>query len=340
LKGQPPHHAQPARIVAIGGGTGLSVVLRGLKKYVALYRHDAGRYPISDLAAIVTVTDDGGSSGRLRREYRILPPGDIRNCLVALSDDEALLGQLFQYRFHLGRGLRGHSFGNLFLTALSHVTGDFAKAVRVSGEVLAIRGRIYPSTIQIISLEALMRDGRVVKGETKIARAHGRIRQLRLVPRRVKPLPEIIEAIEKATLILMGPGSLYTSVIPNLLVTGVAEAIARSQATRVYIPNLMTQPGETDGMTVSEHVQAIYRHTKRRLLDWVIINEHPISSGVADRYRLKGAEPVRADMEKLQKLGLRCAFDNLLEEHGVVRHDSARLAQLLIEEFVSRRPPR
>ncbi len=331
---------QPARIVAIGGGTGLSVVLRGLKKYVALRPHDGGAFPISDLAAIVTVTDDGGSSGRLRREYRILPPGDIRNCLVALSDDETLLGQLFQYRFHAGRGLRGHSFGNLFLTALSHVTGDFAKAVRVSGEVLAIRGRIYPSTIQIISLEALMQDGRVVKGETKIARTRGRIRQLRLVPRRVKPLPEIIEAIERATLILLGPGSLYTSVIPNLLVAGVADAIARSKATRIYIPNLMTQPGETDGMSVSAHVRAIYRHTKRRLLDWVIINEHPISPGVADRYRLKGAEPVRADLESLQKLGLRCAFDNLVEEHGVVRHDSARLAQLLIEEFVARRPPR
>ncbi len=340
MKGQPPLDVKPARIVAIGGGTGLSTVLRGLKKYVALPRHEAARFPIADLAAIVTVTDDGGSSGRLRREYRILPPGDIRNCLVALSDDEALLGQLFQYRFHAGRGLRGHSFGNLFLTALSHVTGDFAKAVRVSGEVLAIRGRIFPSTIQNISLEALMMDGRVVKGETKIARAHGRIRRLRLVPRRVKPSPEILSAIENATLILLGPGSLYTSVIPNLLVAGVAEAIGHSKATRIYIPNLMTQPGETDGMTVSAHVRAIYRHTKRRLLDWVIINDHPISPGVADRYRLQGAEPVRADLDQLQKLGLRCAFDNLVEEHGVVRHDSVRLARLLVEEFIVRRPAR
>lgn len=316
------------------------MVLRGLKEYVARRRQDAGRFPIADIAAIVTVTDDGGSSGRLRREYRILPPGDIRNCLVALSDDEALLGRLFQYRFHSGRGLRGHSFGNLFLTALSHVTGDFAEAVRVSGQVLATRGRIYPSTIQNISLEAVMKDGRVVKGETKIARAHGRIRQLRLVPRRVKPVPEIIEALEQATLILLGPGSLYTSVIPNLLVTGVAEAIAQSKATRVYIPNLMTQPGETDGMSVSEHVRAIYRHTRRPILDWVIINNQPISHGVADRYRAQGAEPVRADVDKLQELGLRCAFDNLVEEHGVLRHDSTRLAQLLVEEFISRRPGR
>ena len=297
----------------------------------------AGEYPISDLAAIVTVTDDGGSSGRLRREYSILPPGDIRNCLVALADDETRLSRLFQYRFPLGRGLGGHSFGNLFLTALSNVTGDFAEAVRVSGQVLAIRGRIYPATIQNVSLEALMYGGRVVKGETRIAKVRGRIRRVSLNPRRVKPLPDVMHAIENAGVILLGPGSLYTSVIPNLLVAGVAEAIARSKAMRVYIPNLMTQPGETDGMSVADHVRAIYRHTKRPLFDCVVINQQAVSPEVAKRYIAQGAEPVVADIAELEKLGLRCVDGNLLEEHAVVRHDSARLAKMLVEEFVMKR---
>ena len=328
------------RIVSVGGGTGLSTVLRGLKDYVARSRAEAGRLPIADLAAVVTVTDDGGSSGRLRREYRILPPGDIRNCMVALSQDEALLGRLFQYRFHVGRGLRGHSFGNLFLTALSHVTGDFPKAVQLSGEVLAIRGRIFPSTAQNVSLEAVMQDGNVVAGETQIARSGKRIRRLRLVPRRVTPLPEVLEAIGQADLILIGPGSLYTSIIPNLLVSGVAEAIEKSPATRVYIANLMTQPGESDGYTVADHVRAIYRHTRRRLFDWVVMNNQPISPEVARRYRAKGAEPIQADVGELQRMGLRCVFDNLLEEYGVVRHNRERLTRLLLEEFVERRRPR
>jgi len=293
-------------------------------------------YPISDLAAIVTVTDDGGSSGRLRREYSILPPGDIRNCLVALADDEARLSLLFQYRFPSGRGLSGHSFGNLFLTALSNVTGDFAEAVRVSGQVLAIRGRIYPATIQNVSLEALMYGGRVVKGETRIAKVRGRIKRLSLFPRRVKPLPDVLHAIENAGIILLGPGSLYTSLIPNLLVAGVAEAIARSKAVRVYIANLMTQPGETDGMSVADHVRAIYRHTKRPLFDCVVINQQEISPAVAKRYGAQDAEPVVTDLSELEKLGLRCVNGNLLEEHAAVRHDSALLAKLLVEEFVTK----
>ncbi len=324
----------------MGGGTGLSTVLRGLKDYVARDRAEAVRLPIADLAAVVTVTDDGGSSGRLRREYRILPPGDIRNCLVALSQDEALLGRLFQYRFHAGRGLRGHSFGNLFLAALSHVTGDFPKAVQLSGEVLAIRGRIFPSTAQNVSLEAVMQDGSVVAGETQIARSGKRIRRLRLAPRRVAPLPEVLEAIAQADLILIGPGSLYTSIIPNLLVSGVAEAIEQSGATRVYIANLMTQPGESDGYTVADHVRAIYRHTRRPLFDWVVMNNQPVTPAVARRYRAKGAEVVPADVGELQRMGLRCVFDNLLEEHGVVRHNRERLTRLLLEEFVKRRRPR
>ncbi|HVA95759.1 MAG TPA: YvcK family protein [Candidatus Dormibacteraeota bacterium] len=328
------------RVVAIGGGTGLSTLLRGLKHFVPRRRQEVGRHPISDLAAVVTVTDDGGSSGRLRREYRVLPPGDIRNCMVALSQDEALLGRLFQYRFDAGRGLKGHSFGNLFLTALSHVMGDFAEAVRVSGEVLAIRGRIFPATVENVSLEAVMIDGKIVSGETRIAKSGKKIRRLQLHPRRVRPLPEVLEAIAQANLILIGPGSLYTSILPNLLVSGVAEAIEKSSATRVYIANLMTQPGETDGFSLADHVRVIYSHTRRKLFDWVVANNQQVSLEVARRYKSRGAEPVRVDVAELQRLGVRCLLDNLLEEYAVVRHDAARLSQLLIEEFVERQATR
>ncbi len=268
-------------MVAIGGGTGLSMLLRGLKHYVARRRQETDRHPIGDLAAIVTVTDDGGSSGRLRREHSVLPPGDIRNCMVALSQDEALPGRLFQYRFQEGRGLRGHSFGNLFLTALSHVTGDFAEAVRVSGQVLAIRGRIFPATLENVSLEAVMTDGKIVSGETRIARSGKKIRRLRLHPRQVHPLPEVLEAIAKANLILIGPGSLYTSILPNLLVSGIAEAIESSSATRVHVANLMTQPGETEGYSLADHVREIYRHTGHKLFDWVVANNQPVSVEIA-----------------------------------------------------------
>ena len=326
-------------MAAIGGGTGLSMLLQGMKHFVARRRQESERHPISDLAAIVTVTDDGGSSGRLRREYRVLPPGDIRNCMVALSQDEALLGRLFQYRFHSGRGLRGHSFGNLFLTALSHVTGDFAEAVRVSGEVLAIRGRIFPTTLENVSLEAVMTDGKVVLGETRIAKSGKKIRRLRLHPRYVRPLPEVLEAIRQANLILIGPGSLYTSILPNLLVSGVAEAIERSSATRVYIANLMTQPGETQDFSLADHVRVIYAHTGRKIIDWVVASNQQISLEVARRYSRRGAEPVRVDLPELQRMGVRCLLDDLLEEHGLVRHNASRLSQLLIEEFVERRPP-
>ena len=340
MKNGTQQRAPGARVVAIGGGTGLSMLLRGLKHYVARRRQESERHPIGDLAAIVTVSDDGGSSGRLRREYSILPPGDIRNCMVALSQDEALLGRLFQYRFQSGRGLRGHSFGNLFLTALSNVTGDFAEAVKVSGEVLAIRGRIFPATLENVTLEAVMTDGKIVSGETRIPKSGKKIRQLRLQPRHVQPLPEVLEAIAKANLILIGPGSLYTSILPNLLVSGVAEAIQSSPATRVYVANLMTQPGETDGFTLSDHVRVIFEHTRRKLIDWVVASNQIVSPEVVRRYRAQGAAPVRIDMGELQAIGVRCLLDDLLEEHGVVRHDSERLSKLLIEEFVERKPAR
>ncbi len=259
--------------------------------------------------------------------------------MVALSQDEALLGRLFQYRFHSGRGLQGHSFGNLFLAALTNVTGDFTRAVQVSSEVLAIRGRIFPSTNQMVSLEAKLENGKVIAGETHIGASRVPIRRVRLTPRKVRPIPEVLEAIAAADLILLGPGSLYTSIIPNLLVSGVAEAIEKSRALRVYISNLMTQPGETRGFTLADHVRAIHQHTGRKLLDWIVINNRPISPEVMRRYRASGAIPVVVDIAELQRMGIRCVFDDLLEVHGVVRHDSERLAKLLLDEFVARKPP-
>jgi len=331
------HHSRGLNVVALGGGTGLSTLLRGLKEYVARRRDDSAdvRHPISDLTAIVTVTDDGGSSGRLRRENRILPPGDIRNCMVALSQDEALLGRLFQYRFHAGRGLVGHNFGNLFLAALTHVTGDFAEAVRVSSKVLAIRGRIFPSTVSNVSLVATLEGGHKVHGETRITASHKPIKKLALLPRTVRPLPKALEAIQDADLILLGPGSLYTSILPNLLIPEIAKAIAKSSSPRVYIANLMTQPGETSGYALADHLRAIQHHTPRRVIDWVVANRRPVSPAVARRYSAQGAEPVAIDIPDLQKLGYRVILDNLLEEHGVIRHNPARLATLLLEEFLS-----
>jgi uncharacterized cofD-like protein len=324
----------PVRIVALGGGTGLSAVLRGLKQHVAEHGQLDSLLPIADLTAVVTVTDDGGSSGRLRREYSVLPPGDIRNCLVALSPDPNLLGNLFQYRFPTGRGLAGHSFGNLFLTALTNITGDFPKAVQFSAQVLAIRGRIYPSTAQNVTLEAELQDGTVVPGETRISRSRKPITRLRLVPRRVRPLPEVVRAIRAADLILVGPGSLYTSILPNLLVPGILEAICKSRAVRVYITNLMTQPGETRHYSVADHVRAIYEHTRPGLFDFAVVNRAAVAPRLVRRYAAQGAEPVDPSYEELGKLGLCCVSGALLRQDGKVRHDEARLARLLLRSFV------
>jgi uncharacterized cofD-like protein len=323
--------------VALGGGTGLSMLLRGLKEHVARKKNERAR-PIADLAAVVTVTDDGGSSGRLRREYKVLPPGDIRNCMVALSKDEHLLGNLFQYRFPSGGGgLAGHSFGNLFLTALTNVTGDFPEAVLVSSQVLAIRGRIFPSTVENVTLEAELENGKVVAGETNISRSRRRIRRVRLVPRRVRPLPEVLEAIREADLILVGPGSLYTSIIPNLLVEQMAEVIAHARATRVYIANLMTQPGETDGYSVADHVRAIYEHTRRKIFDCVVINSATIAPRMLKRYRAQGAESVEPSYTEVVRMGLKCVTGNLLHHDGVLRHDQGRLTDLLLQAFIEGR---
>ncbi len=258
--------------------------------------------------------------------------------MVALSKDETLLGRLFQYRFQAGRGLVGHNFGNLFLAALTHITGDFAEAVRVSSKVLAIRGRIFPSTLSNVHLVATLANGRVVHGETRITASRTPIQKIALSPRHVCPVAEAIDAIKCANLILLGPGSLYTSILPNLLIPEIAEAIARSKAPRVYIANLMTQPGETAGYALADHVRAIKHHIPRRIIDWVVANCQPVSPDVARRYRAEGAEPVVVDLLELKKLGLRVIVDNLLEEHSVIRHNAHRLAHLLVEKFLVSSP--
>jgi len=325
-----PQLGSRMQVVAIGGGTGLSTVLRGLKRYLPGIPRSAGpRARISRLTAVVTVTDEGGSSGRLRRDFRILPPGDIRNCMVALAEDEQLLTQLFNYRFSAGHGLRGHSFGNLFLAALTHLTRDFAKAVRVSGEVLAIRGEIFPSTLSDVRLKAEQANGNIIYGESHITKTRVPIKRLHIVPSRCRPLLETLTALEHADLITVGPGSLYTSLIPNLLVHGIPEQIAASRALKVYICNLMTQPGESRGYSAADHVRALHEHAGRTLFDAVILNTRPVSSRLRRRYAAQGAAPVVNDLTEVLALGVAPILMDVLVEERVARHDSDRLAKLL-----------
>jgi len=327
-------------VVAIGGGTGLSTVLRGLKLHVAQPARAPRFKPyITRLTAVVTVTDEGGSSGRLRREFHVLPPGDIRNCLVALAEDETLFAQLFNYRFASGRGLRGHTFGNLFLTALTHLTHDFAKAVRVSSEVLAVRGDIFPSTLSDVRLKARLSDGRTIYGESRINRTKVPIKRLDIVPARCRPLPETLAAIKQADLITVGPGSLYTSLIPNLLVRGIPEQIARSKALKVYVANLMTQPGETLRYTAADHLRALDQHAGRKLFDLIVLNGQALSPGLRRRYAKQRAEPVVNDLEEVRATGARPVVADLVGQNHVARHDSPRLAQLLLDLAAQRRRP-
>jgi uncharacterized cofD-like protein len=318
------------RIVAIGGGTGLSTLLHGLKHYVPTRGAGAGSAPV-EITAIVTVTDDGGSSGRLRREFAVLPPGDIRSCMVALSEDEALLSRLFQYRFSEGRGLKGHSFGNLFLTALSDLTGDFTQAVKLSSEVLAIAGKIYPATSANVVLRARLQNGREVSGESRISKSRSRIDRISLYPPGCRPLQETLGAIREADLITFGPGSLFTSVIPNLLVKGIPQAIARSAGLKAYFVNLMWQPGETVGFGASDHVRALYKHAGREFLDCVVLNTSPIKPALLRKYAAKRARPVENDIETLHGMGLKVVALDLLEDQRKIRHNPAASAAVCIE---------
>jgi uncharacterized cofD-like protein len=333
---------------AIGGGTGLSTLLRGLKRYVAAPTGSAPSDPgctnqlclIRDLAAVVTVTDDGGSSGRLREDLKMLPPGDVRNCMVALSEDEHLLSRLFQHRFDQG-DLQGHSFGNLFVAALTEITGDFAQAVQMSSQVLATRGRIYPATNTDVTLSARMDDGSLVHGESNITASHRRIVELMLEPPTALPLAETLDAIAHADLITLGPGSLYTSLITNLLVRGIPEALAASKATRVYVCNLMTQANESLGLTASEHIEKILQHAgaaKAPIFDYALINTAPISAELLAKYAREGQQPIEPDLARIRSLGVEPIVGNFVHEGNVLRHDHDRVTERLLELGFARTP--
>ncbi len=311
--------AQGPKIVVIGGGTGLSTLLYGLKEYT------------SNITAVVTVADDGGSSGRLREQFDLLAPGDIRNCLVALADTEPLMRNLFQFRFGGKAELGGHSFGNLFITAMTKVTGDFEKAVKESSKVLAIRGEVIPSTLQQVGLVAEYQDGTKVAGESKISQEHKPIKRIYLTRRDCEPTPEAIGAIKGADIIVIGPGSLYTSVIPNLLIEGITESILESPAVKVYVCNIMTQSGETDNFKASDHLEAIVAHARSKLINYCIINVAEIPDDFVKKYELEDAHLVVADGEKIEEMGFTVIKGNLVNTKDYVRHDTQKLARIIMD---------
>lgn len=317
------------RIVVMGGGTGLSVMLRGLKEK-----------PL-DITAIVTVADDGGSSGILRNELQMPPPGDIRNVLTALADVEPLLSDMLNYRFASGSGLAGHSLGNLILAAITDISGDFVTAVRELSRVFAVRGRVLPAAGQAVVLHAEMEDGTIVTGESKIPEVRGRIKRIFLEPEEVEPLPEAVEAIREADAILIGPGSLYTSIIPNLLVPKLAEAVLENtSAIKIFICNVMTQPGETDNYTVSDHLQAVYNHVGKHLFDYVIVNDGEIPPQVQDFYAEKGAKPVQVDWDNVTGQGYKVIADTLVLFRRYLRHDADKLSHhiyQLVDNWILRK---
>jgi uncharacterized cofD-like protein len=306
------------RIVTIGGGTGLSVLLRGLKEHTA------------NISAIVTVADDGGSSGRLRQEFDILPPGDIRNCLVALADAPALMQDLFQFRFETSSDLSGHSFGNLFITVMTRLTGDFEKAIKETSKVLALRGQVIPSTLNNVVLVAEHRDGSTTIGEDKIPKARRPISRVKLDPQHPQATPDALKAIKEAQVIVLGPGSLYTSIIPNLLIGEISEAVAGSGALKVYVCNVMTQPGETDGFNASDHIKALIEHSRPGVLDYCVINTGKIPEDVLGRYALENSHLVINDRKKIENMGYRVIEDDFATiDNGVIRHNPDKLAEII-----------
>ena len=332
-------HAPGLNIVAIGGGTGLSTLLRGLKRYV-----DAdGPWSVGALGAIVTVTDEGGSSGVLRKEFGMLPPGDIRNCIVALAEEEQLLSQLFNYRFDTDSALKGHSLGNLLLTAMCEITGSFDNAVLAASEVLKIRGEIYPSTLKDVRLRATLEDRTVLVGEVAISGSHigeeprntirhARIKQIELEPGDAEPTADALAALAAADLILIGPGSLYTSVLPNLVIGQLAEALRNAKALRVYICNVMTQPNETDNYTAQDHLQAIVEHAGL-VVDVMVINGRRPSESIVATYEAMNQFPVQFDLEAIRDLGVTPFFGDIIAEGDYVRHDPAALAQTVFQLY-------
>ena len=318
--------------MAIGGGTGLPAVLAGLKRYLGT--------AISDLTAVVTVTDDGGSSGRLREELGVPPPGDIRNCLVALAEVEPLMGQLFQHRFGGDGALAGHKFGNLFLAALADVTGSFLQAIRISSKVLAVRGTILPSSLDAVRLGAELADGSVVLGESRLAKQGRQIRRVFLDPASARAVPEVLEASDRADIVVLAPGSLYTSLVPNLLVGGVAEALAATGALKVYAANLMSEPGETDDLSLADHLEAIRSHGGRGSVDGVVVQGRSLTADVLDRYAAVGARPVPVDRERIHTLGVWIAEADLTGPTELARHHPEKLGHALVRLMRHRGPAR
>jgi uncharacterized cofD-like protein len=336
-----PHSAavRPIKVVAMGGGTGLSTLLHGLKQHVVLAgenSYDRVLPFISELSAVVTVSDDGGSSGRLRKELNVPPPGDIRNCIAALAEKEALLSRLFQYRFKAGEGLEGHSFGNLFLSAMTDITGDFSEAVKLASAILATRGNIFPATTSNAQLYAIMDDGSVVRGETNITASQRRITELRMAPVNAKPARAALQAIEEADLITIGPGSLFTSLVPNLLVRDLSKAIKNSSATKAYICNLMTQANESLDLTASQHIQAIYKHARHEFFDFALVNETPVSDTMHKKYEEKQQSQIVVDAEGIAALGVKPILGDYLAEEldpneGLIaRHETHHVAHDLL----------
>ena len=313
-------------VTVIGGGHGLSVLLRGIKSAT------------SNVTAVVTVADDGGSSGRLREELGIIPPGDLRNCLVALADTEPLMEKLFQYRFKGSSELAGHSFGNLFIAAMTEVTGDVETALKESSKVLAVKGRVLPASTAHVRLDAIMDDGTVVQGESQIPEVHKHIHRVKLYPEHAQPVDAALEALETADAIILGPGSLYTSIMPNLLVDGVADAVKKSHALKIYICNVMTQPGETDGYTASMHAKAILDHAGKGAIDFMLVNSHPISEEMKRYYAEKGAFPVKIDEEEVNKLGIGLMKADIINESDVIRHDPDKLCRAVMKMIYDFQP--
>ncbi len=307
-----------SNVVTIGGGTGLSVLLHGLKNYS------------SNITAIVTVADDGGSSGRLRQEFNMLPPGDIRNCLVALADAEPLMRKLFQFRFEEGDYLKGHSFGNLFITAMSKVTGDFEEAIKQSSKILAIRGKVIPSTLSKIRLVAEHKNGEVTAGESKISEKRNPIKRVFLEPNNCEATEEALLAIREADVIILGPGSLYTSIIPNLLINGIYQEVSRSKVLKIYICNVMTQPGETDGYKASDHLKALIRHSTPEIVNTCIINTGSVPEALLKRYKEEKADIVEPDRDAMQKMGYRVIGANIISATDYIRHNADKLSRLVM----------
>lgn len=323
------------RVVAIGGGTGLPNVLRGLRPLLYAGSDRDGTPPRDRLVAVVATSDDGGSSGRLRAEFNVVPPGDIRNCLAALSDNNALIADIFQYRFGSGDGLNGHALGNLVLTALADVTNDFPRAVEIAARVVGARGTVLPATREMVTLVAEFEDGRVLSGETAISAGGGRIRQLSLLPERPACVPESCEALARADVVVAGPGSLYTSILPPLLVPELRKGMLETGATRIFIANLMTEPGETDDFSALDEILALERQIGAQLFDCVIYNTSPVPPHLADAYAVRGARAVTTgsfELAAFERMGIRAIGVPLVSEHpaGKVRHHPDRLAAALL----------